>query len=214
MEKLHYYNLSLKILDEIRASGQKPRILLHACCGPCSTFPLEFLCPYFHVTLYYQNSNIFPANEYQRRKEELIRFLQAFEANSHYHVDCIFPLYDEESYSKKLAPYAHLPEGSERCFHCYRFRMEEGYHYAEQHGFDYFATIMTISAQKNSIVLNRIGAELERQHARCRYFYSDFKKKKGADRARELTASYHLYRQDYCGCRYSYAEKQARMKQK
>lgn len=214
MAKLHYYNLSLKILEEVKTKKQKPRILLHACCGPCSAFPLEFLCPYFDVTLYYQNSNIYPESEFQRRKEELIRFLQAFERDYHYHVDCIFPPYDEENYSKRLAPYAYLPEGSERCFHCYRFRMEEGYDYAEQHGFAYFATIMTISTQKNSFVLNQIGEELEKNHPHCRYFYSDFKKKKGADRARELTSFYQLYRQNYCGCRYSYAEKEAKMKQK
>lgn len=214
MEKLHYYNESLKILDELSLLTKKPTLLMHACCAPCSCFPLTFLCPHFNVTIFYNNSNIYPTAEYERRRDELKKFLEEFERDYHYHVDLIIPPYDEESYAQKLRPLAHLKEGTERCFYCYRLRMEEAYDYAERNGFDFFTTVMTISSQKNSLKLNEIGEELEKNHPHCRYFYSDFKKKKGADKGREIRNFYQLYQQQYCGCRYSFAEYKERIRMK
>lgn len=215
MEKLHYYNESLKILDEISSSfSHKPTLLLHACCAPCSCFPLTFLCPHFDVTIFFNNSNIFPSTEYERRKDELIKFLHDFERDYHYHVELIITPYDEENYAQKLRPLARLKEGTERCFFCYRLRMEEAYDYAERNGFDFFTTVMTISSQKNALKLNEIGKELEEKHTHCRYFFSDFKKKKGADKGREIRNFYQLYQQQYCGCRYSYAEYKERLQLK
>ncbi len=214
MEKLHYYNLSLAEIEKVQQLESRPRLLLHACCGPCATFPILFLCRYFEVTIFFNNSNIFPKEEYDHRLQELKKYLQCIKRDYHYDVPCIVTSYTEEEYVKNLFPMSHLSEGGERCFLCYRLRMQEAYDYAEQNGFDYFTTVMTISSQKNAVKINEIGQELDKQHAHCRYFFSDFKKKKGADYGRELRKKYQLYQQPYCGCRFSYADYQKRMASK
>lgn len=201
---INYYKKSLQILDKLPQNPDKPRLLLHACCGPCSTFPLTFLCKYFDVTIYYNNSNIFPKEEYVRRLEELEKFLGYFEKDYGYHVELIIKDYDNEKYNKILEPLKDLPEGKERCFLCYESRMSEAYDFAEKNKFDFFTTVMTISRQKNSQILNKIGEKLEKNHVYTRYFYSDFKKNKGIDIAREMRIHYELYQQLYCGCKFSY----------
>lgn len=210
---VNYYLKSLAILKEIPANP-KPKLLLHACCGPCSCFPLTFLCPHFEVTIYFNNSNIFPESEYLRRLEELKKFLAYFERDYGYHVPLIVTPYDNENYNRDLEPYALLPEGEKRCFICYRKRMSAAYDFAEQNGFDFFTTVMTISRQKDSQILNKIGAELAQSHSKTRYFYSDFKKNKGIDIAREMRLHYALYNQLYCGCKYTYAKGLAKAKEK
>ena len=202
---VNYYKKSLQILEAL-PTDPKPRLLLHACCGPCSCFPLTFLCPHFEVTIYFNNSNIFPQAEYERRLEELKKFLEYFKRDYGYEVKLIVTAYDNDNYNKDLEPYAALPEGRERCFICYRKRMSEAYDYAEKNGFDFFSTVMTISRQKDSQVLNKIGAELEQKHQKTRYFYSDYKKNKGIDIGREMRLHYDLYNQLYCGCKYTYAK--------
>ncbi len=206
MNKLHYYNLSLEEIEKIKTLDHKPSLLIHVCCGPCSAFPLTFLCPYFDVTIYYNNSNIYPSDEYYRRLNEMKRFVEQFNHDYGYDVKYIVCEYDEESYSKKLAIYKEVREGGERCFLCYRLRLEEGYKYAFEHNYDYFTTVMTISRQKNSYKLNEIGQELEQKYSKTRYFYSDFKKKAGIDQGQLLAKKYNLYQQLYCGCRYSYVK--------
>ena len=111
----NYYLESLQELDALPKEN-KPRLLLHACCGPCSCFPLTFLCPHFEVTIYFNNSNIYPQTEYERRLGELKKFLGYFERDYGYHVNLIVTSYDNENYNKDLEPYAALPEGQERCF--------------------------------------------------------------------------------------------------
>lgn len=206
MERLYYYNWSINEINKLQAKKEKTSILLHVCCGPCSTYPLIFLCQFFDVTIYFNNSNIYPEEEYNLRLQELKKYIAHLKRDYNYDIKIIVPTYNEEEYIKRLAPVAHLPEFSERCFLCYRLRMEEAYDYAEKNNYDYFTTVMTISSQKNAQKINEIGQELETRHLHCRYFYSDFKKKKGSDYGRELTNKYGLYRQSYCGCRYSYAE--------
>ncbi|OPZ35878.1 MAG: hypothetical protein BWY98_00615 [Tenericutes bacterium ADurb.BinA155] len=201
---INYYKMSLKELAAL-PKDRKPTLLLHACCGPCSTFPLTFLCPHFDVTIYYNNSNIFPEAEYQRRLEELKKFLGYFKRDYGYDVKLIVPPYDNVAYTADLAPYALEKEGGKRCVLCYTKRMGEAYDYAEAHGYDYFTTVMTISRQKNSEILNAVGKQLAEQHQKTHYFYSDFKKAKGIDIAREMRIHYGLYNQLYCGCQYSYA---------
>lgn len=202
---VNYYKKSLEILKTL-PSSPKPKLLLHACCGPCSCFPLTFLCPHFEVTIFFNNSNIYPSEEYQRRLEELKKFLGYFKRDYGYEVKLVVTPYDNDNYNKDLEPYAALPEGQERCFICYRKRMSEAYDYAEKNGYDYFSTVMTISRQKDSQVLNKIGAELEKKHHKTRYFYSDYKKNKGIDIGREMRIHYDLYNQLYCGCKYTYAK--------
>ena len=203
MDKVNYYLESLKTLEKL-PDGKKPKLLLHACCGPCSCFPLTFLCPHFDVTIYYANSNIYPPAEYEHRRDELIKLLANLEKDYGFHVDLILPPYENESFTKTLSPYADAREGGQRCFLCYRLRMEEAYSYAEAHGFDYFTTVMTVSRQKNSQILNQIGAELEPLHPKTKYFYSDFKKQGGIEKGKEIRLRYDLYNQQYCGCLYSY----------
>ena len=197
------YEISLETISKI-SEGTKPKLLLHACCGPCSCFPLTFLCQHFNVTIYYGNSNIYPFEEYDRRKKELEVLLQDLKKDEGLEVGLVMPPYDHEEYMKDLRPFALQKEGRTRCFLCYRKRMEEAYDYAESHGFDYFTTVMTISRQKSSHVLNAIGLGLEKQHKHCRYFISDFKKNGGIEKGRQIRLKYGLYNQLYCGCEYSF----------
>jgi epoxyqueuosine reductase len=204
--KNNYYKKSNQILDNLKGLPTKPKLLLHACCGPCSTFPLTYLCPNFEVTIFFNNSNIYPENEYVRRLEELKKFLGYFKRDYGYEVKLIITKYDNEKYNVDLEPYKDLPEGETRCFICYEKRMNEAYEYASKNDFDYFTTVMTISRQKNSQILNAIGEKLSQKYPNVKYFYSDFKKNKGIDMAREMRIKYDLYQQLYCGCKYTYAK--------
>ena len=206
---VNYYDVSLQELERI--GDRKPRLLMHACCGPCSCFPLTFLCPHFDVTIYYANSNIYPAEEFFRRREELRRLLFDLKRDYGYEVDLIEPPYDHEAFMEPLRPFASCKEGGERCFRCYEARMKEAYDFAETQGFDYFCTVMTISRQKDSQILNAIGKKLEASHPHCRYFYSDCKKKSGIELGKAMRVAYGLYNQDYCGCDYSLGVRNARI---
>ena len=209
--KTNYYLKSLETLKTLEPSVSKPRLLLHACCGPCSTFPLVFLCEYFQVTIYYNNSNIYPRAEYDLRLEELQKFVTSFEKDFSFHVDLIIPTYDNENYNRSLEPFADEPEGQHRCQICYSKRMREAYDFAEENGYDYFTTVMTISRQKNSQILNEIGMKLAENHPKTKYFYSDFKKNKGLEKVKEMKEKYEMYQQFYCGCKYSYEAYQTRL---
>ena len=210
--KINYYKKSLQILDEIQKYPAKPKLLLHACCGPCSTFPLTFLCPHFDVTIFFNNLNIYPLDEYQRRLNELKKFLDYFERDYGYHVDVVEVPYENEKYMKDLEPYKDQPEGQTRCFLCYEKRMDQAFEYADSHSFDYFTTVMTISRQKNSQKLNEIAEKISLKYKNTKYFYSDFKKNKGIDEAREMRIKYNLYQQLYCGCKFSYEKKPSKIK--
>ncbi|MEG0176419.1 epoxyqueuosine reductase QueH [Anaerorhabdus sp.] len=202
--KINYYQQSLDEIEKIKLTKQRPSLLLHACCAPCAAFPLEFLNNVFNCTILYNNSNIYPSDEYYRRLNELKRYLDEFNQVATNKIKLVEVNYDNELYTKKLEPLKDYPEGSIRCFTCYSLRMEEAYNYASNNHFDYFTTVMTISRQKDSQKLNEIGSKLQSHYPTVKYFYSDFKKKKGIDRARELSKQHNLYRQQYCGCIYSY----------
>ena len=205
MKKTHYYDLSLEKIKEIGKKDDKPRLLLHGCCAPCSCFPLLFLAPYFEITIYYNNSNIYPFAEYEKRRNELVRYLKLLKDNNNIDIPLIEPPYDE-GYQNKLALLAQEPEGGKRCTFCYTLRMDEAYNYAHNNGFDYFCTVMTISRQKNSDLLNQIGSELQLKYPNTKYFFSDFKKKDGLAKGREIVKETNMYCQVYCGCVYSYED--------
>ena len=209
--RVNYYNKSLEIIKNIGDLPQKPTLLLHACCGPCSCFPLTFLCPIFDVTIYFNNSNIYPENEYNRRLEELKKLLGYYKRDYGFDVKIIETKYDNDSFNIDLEPYKNLPEGLERCFICFEKRMDDAFKYADEHGFDYFTTVMTISRQKNSQKLNEIGEELSSKYKNTKYFYSDFKKKDGALLGIQLKNKYDLYQQLYCGCKYTYEKMQRKL---
>ena len=203
-KKINYYLQSEKELVVVDSLKNKPSLLLHACCGPCSTFPLTYLCPHFNVTIMFNNSNIYPEEEYIRRLEELKKFLGYFKRDYGYDVKLVVREYDNDKYNIDLEPYKDQPEGLTRCLICYEKRMDDAYKYASENHFDYFTTVMTISRQKNSQTLNEIGEKLSKKYPNVKYFHSDFKKNKGIDMARDMRIKYDLYQQIYCGCKYTY----------
>ena len=198
-KKTYYYDLGEETIRKAKETTPKPKLLLHTCCAVCATVPLEKCAEAFDLTLYFNNSNIYPEREYDRRLNELRRYL-----TDHYpSVKLIVTPYQHEDYMKDLEEFKDSREGGVRCKKCYTKRMKEAYDYAEKHGFDFFSTVMTISRQKNSLVLNQIGEELSESHPKTAYFYSDFKKNGGQDRSIELRNLNGLYQQTYCGCEYS-----------
>lgn len=198
---MNYQKKLEEILEKINISN-KPRLLLHACCGPCSSYVLEYLNKYFDITIYYYNPNIFPKEEYTRRLSELKKFI----TDSNSHVNLIETLYIEHDYDKAVSGLEHMGEKSIRCYNCYKFRMEKAAKYAKENDYDYFTTTLSISPHKNSNWINKIGEELEKKY-NVKFLYSDFKKKNGYKRSLELSKKYNLYRQDYCGCKYSKKER-------
>ena len=180
----------------IKSLDYKPNLLLHSCCGPCSTEVLTYLAPYFNITVLYYNPNIEPFEEYLKRKNEQIRLLSELNIK-HMDID-----YLNEEYRNKVIGYEKEPENGARCHICYRLRLEKTAKLAKENNFDYFATTLTVSPYKNAKVINEIGLELQNKY-NIKYLLSDFKKEDGYKRSIELSKKYELYRQDYCGCLFS-----------
>ena len=191
-------------IAEIDKRQERPTLLLHSCCAPCSSYVLEYLSTYFDITILYYNPNIAPQEEFDRRVEEQQRLIREMPINSNVHF--ISGRYDPNEFYSIAAGKENEPEGGERCFACYRLRLKETAKVAAEKGFDYFTTTLSISPHKNADVLNAIGSELAETY-HTQYLYSDFKKKNGYKRSCELSQLYHLYRQDYCGCIYSQKNK-------
>ena len=204
MNKQNYSLLLENTIKEIIKNNSRKTLLLHACCAPCSSYVIEYLSEYFDITLLYYNPNISPADEYEKRSEELKRLAAEMEGIKNVRV-MVAPYTPSEFYeiAKGLET---LPEGGERCFKCYRLRLEYSAGYAVENGYDYFTTTLSISPHKNAEVLNSIGGELSEKYG-VKYLFSDFKKKNGYKRSTELSGKYGLYRQDYCGCVYSKIER-------
>ncbi|MPM46296.1 Epoxyqueuosine reductase QueH [bioreactor metagenome] len=201
-------------MEELASRHQRPRLLLHSCCAPCNCYPMLFLSAYFDLTLYFNNSNIYPETEYRIRLDELEAYTDNFNQEHQTAIKIIVTAYDNINYNKRLEPLKDLPEQSERCWLCYSLRMDEAYAYAAANGFDYFTTVMTISRQKNSVKLNEIGIRLNAKYPSVKYLISDFKKHGGSDHSAQLAKELNLYRQQYCGCLYSYQQYQMKLEQK
>lgn len=197
-----------KVLDEtllnLENQNITPKLLLHACCAPCSSYVIEYLSKYFEITIYYYNPNIFPESEYARRMNELKNFLKQYKTINK--VQLIEEEYIPDEYHKSVKGLEKLGERSERCYKCYELRMKKSCIYAKKNNFDYFTTTLSISPYKNSAWINEIGKKLSEEY-NIKYLYSDFKKKNGYKRSLELSKEYNLYRQDYCGCVYSKEER-------
>lgn len=189
-----------KKLADIRKSGSVPRLLLHSCCAPCSSYVIEYLSDYFDITVFYYNPNISMSEEYKKRVEEQKRFISEFPAV--HKVDFIEGDYEPDVFFNTVRGYEQCPEGGERCFLCYELRLRKTAQLAKEKGFDYFTTTLTISPLKNSVRLNETGQHLSEEYG-VDYLLSDFKKKEGYKRSIELSREYNLYRQNYCGCVYS-----------
>ena len=198
--KKGYYKAFLDITKEIELSGKKEKILLHSCCAPCSSSVTETLKPYFDITIYYFNPNIHPKKEYEIRKEENERF-----AKEVFKVNFIEGEYNPEWWFDKVKGLENEPERGKRCYLCYKLRMEETAKKAVELNFDYFTTTLSVSPHKNATWINQIGLEIEKEY-NIKFLISDFKKNGGYQRSLELSRKYNLYRQEYCGCIFSYRE--------
>ena len=192
-----------RILATLPQEGERPRLLLHSCCGPCSSYVLECLAAHFRVTVDYYNPNIFPEAEFEKRLSEQRRLLAEMPSASD--VALVADPYDEAEFLEAVKGLEAEPEGGARCAVCYRLRLAHTAKRAAAEGFDFFTTTLTVSPYKHADVLNEIGKELA-EEVGVPYLFSDFKKKDGYKRSCTLAAEYGLYRQDYCGCRFSLRE--------
>lgn len=193
------------LIEKLIEKDEKPTLLLHSCCAPCSSYVLEYLSNYFKITIFYYNPNIYPDEEYSRRvieQQDLIRVMKTKNPIKFIEGD-----YDKESFYSIAKGLEDEKEGGERCFKCYELRLREAVEVAKVRGYDYFTTTLSISPHKNANKLNEIGANLEDKYG-VKYLYSDFKKKNGYKRSIELSNDYNLYRQDYCGCIFSKNERE------
>jgi predicted adenine nucleotide alpha hydrolase (AANH) superfamily ATPase len=176
----------------------KPKLLLHSCCAPCSSYVLNYLNTYFDITVFFYNPNMIDLEEFEKRFEEQKKIIKALNIE----VNLIKVDYDDQDFYKSISGFESEPEGGLRCEKCFRLRLEEAAKYASSHHYDYFTTTLSISPLKNSKLLNEIGSELEGNYS-VQYLFSDFKKKEGYKKSVDLSKEYDLYRQDYCGCIFS-----------
>ncbi len=186
----------------------KPRLLLHCCCAPCSSATLERLEKEYDTDIYYYNPNIEPREEFEKRAGEEQRFIR--ESRPGGGVEVIVAPYDHEAFQEIARGREEMPERGERCYLCYELRMRRTAEYARDHGYQCFTTSLSISPYKSSRWINEIGQRLEKEVG-IPFVWSDFKKQNGYHRSIELSAEYHLYRQDWCGCVYSKAERERKI---
>lgn len=200
MNKTNYQKELEKTIENNINENITPRLLLHACCAPCSSYVLEYLSKYFEIDVLFYNPNISTTEEYNHRAEELIRFINEMEFQ--HSVKPIIANYDSKEFYEYVKGYEKAKEGGERCFKCYRLRLEFSGKYAKDNGYDYFTTTLSISPLKNAQKLNEIGKEISEKY-NIDYLFSDFKKKNGYKRSIELSKEHNLYRQNFCGCVFS-----------
>lgn len=199
--KENYHMKMMMQINQIIGNNEKPRLLLHSCCAPCSSYVIKFLSEYFDIDLFFFNPNIYPDYEYMRRLEEQIRLVK--EMGFNYTVigtEC-----ESHLFYNAINGHEKMGEGSERCEHCFKLRLDKAAQYGKLNGFDYFTTTLTISPMKNAQAINKIGLELENKY-NIKFLNSDFKKNDGYKCSVDLSKKYNLYRQNYCGCIFSQQE--------
>lgn len=188
------------LVETLKSEQRYPKLFIHSCCAPCSSYVLEYLSEFFDITVFYYNPNIYPKDEYDRRVEEQQRLIQEIPARSKIHF--MVGDYQPEDYFREVKGLEEEAEGGNRCFKCYELRLKEAAQKASALGFDYFTTTLSISPYKNAEKLNEIGERFANEY-KVSWVPSDFKKKNGYKRSIELSKEYNLYRQDYCGCIFS-----------
>lgn len=196
--KVNYQKLLDSLIDSL--DGNVPKLMLHGCCAPCSSYCLEYLSKYFDITLLFYNPNISSFEEYQKRENEVKRLISLLPQV--HPIKFLSVGYDSAEFEEMAKGLENVPEGGARCFKCYEMRMRKAAELAKEYGFDYFTTTLSISPLKSSQKINEIGEKLEKEIG-VKHLPSDFKKKEGYKRSIELSAMYGLYRQNYCGCRFS-----------
>ncbi len=194
---MNYDNL---MEEELKKIPMGSNLLLHACCAPCSSAVLERLGNYFHITIFFYNPNITEEVEYNKRLDEIKKFIKKFKIK--YPINIIEGNYEPKKFFDIAKDLENEKERGKRCYKCYNLRLEETAKIASNLNFDYFTTTLSLSPHKNSTWINEIGENLDKLY-QANYLYSDFKKKNGYKRSIELSKEYNLYRQDYCGCIYS-----------
>lgn len=202
---INYQKKLDQIIENIIKKQIRPSLFLHACCAPCSSYVLEYLSEYFDITVFYYNPNISPREEYEKRVEEIDRFIHLVHSGK---VKLLEGEYHPEDFYAAVKGMEDMKEGSERCYRCYELRLRESARLAKEKGFDYYTTTLSISPYKNAGWLNEIGLRFSQEFG-VSYLVSDFKKRNGYKRSIELSAEHGLYRQDYCGCVFSKQERQA-----
>lgn len=185
-------------IERAMASGETKRLLLHCCCAPCASYVLEYLSPFFSITMLFYNPNIWPREEYDKRAGELQKLLIPHQDIA----DLIVSDYDTAAFEAAAMPYRDEPEGGARCRRCFELRLAETASYAKSGGFSYFATTLTVSPHKDASAINDIGGAMA-ERCGATYLSSDFKKRDGFKRSIELSKKYGLYRQSYCGCSFT-----------
>lgn len=205
MNRRNYQRELEEILQRQKIEHAVPKLLLHSCCAPCSSYVIEYLSSYFKMTVFYYNPNLYPDEEYEKRVQEQIRFIERFPAK--HPVGFLSGDFEKERFYEAVKGLEREAEGGARCFACYRLRLMETARMAKELGMDYFTTTLSISPLKNAVKLNEIGEELAKEYGAV-YLPSDFKKKNGYRRSVELSKEYGMYRQDYCGCVFSYESRQ------
>ena len=207
------YQLELdKITKRISETGERPSLLLHACCAPCSSYCLEYLAEYFDITVLFYNPNLYPEAEYEKRADEERRLISEMNerlAESGKEIRLAVSDFDSREFYEKIKGLEDCREGGERCRKCFELRLERAAEYAKDHGFDFFTTTLTISPLKNAERLNDVGEKAAEKFG-VRHLPSDFKKRGGYQRSIVLSREYGLYRQDYCGCVFSLRERDGR----
>jgi predicted adenine nucleotide alpha hydrolase (AANH) superfamily ATPase len=200
-------NYHQQFLAELETIGTtKPTLLLHVCCGPCSSNTIKELSKYFRITVFYSNSNIYPNTEYLRRYQELLDFIKCYQPD----IKVIEQTYNPKQWLQQTKEFMNEPERGKRCYLCYQLRMQDAYTYASNHHFDYWTTVLSVSPHKSSQWINEIGATLSNEDTK--FLHSDFKKDNGYYKSVQMAKEFNLYRQEYCGCVYSYQDMLKRKK--
>ena len=208
MNKINYQLELDKIIKKLQKDNKTPTLLMHSCCAPCSSYCLSYLAEYFKITIFYYNPNISPLEEYQKRVNEQKRLISELPVKNKI---CFEEgKYDPQTFFDMAKGYEQEPEGGKRCYRCYKLRLDQAAKLAQEGGYDYFTTTLTISPLKNAAWLNELGQKAG-ELAGVRFLPSDFKKKGGYQRSIQLSKEYNLYRQNFCGCVFSKRESEERM---
>lgn len=199
-QKINYDRVLQKMIQQWQQEETRPKILIHTCCAPCSTHTLEFMCQFAEVTLFFSNSNIHPKNEYLRRLHEQKRFVNQFNEQTNHHVQLIVDEYRPSEFNKMVITQGltEEKEGGARCSACFNMRLDLVAQKAQELGYDYFESALTISPKKNATLINQIGMDIQKIYG-THYLPSDFKKNKGYERSIQMCKEYDIFRQCYCG---------------
>lgn len=208
--KINYQKLCDDEIAAITAQREVPTLLLHSCCAPCSSYCIEYLSQYFRVTVFYYNPNIYPDSEYYHRVKEQQEFIRKFPTK--YPVSFIEGDFDTDRFYAAAKGLENEPERGKRCTKCFELRLGQTAQMARDKGSDYFTSTLTISPMKDAALLNRIGEAMGEKYG-VRWLHSDFKKKNGYLRSCQISKEYGIYRQDYCGCVFSYRERHSNIEE-